>query len=196
MDGRRPGRRKTPGAQDPAYRPARPPGTWSPAPTEGGSAVGQQERSRYLSRFLNTSRRPTARRRPKIRSCTLGFVCIALAWRPDAVPGGNIPSQLPAELAPGVGGEIDWDAIAWRGDHPSNRNRSMLRAESRHRSCRRPRLPRALLLVEVLGDVGGREAGKASGGLKDVVLCPVFVVQWRLSGGPRIAAGNRVGSCP
>jgi hypothetical protein len=96
-----------PCGQNPAYRPARPPGTWSPAPTEGGSAVGQQERSRYLSRFLNTSRRPTARRRPKIRSCTLGFVCIALAWRPDAVPGGNIPSQLPAELAPGVGGEID-----------------------------------------------------------------------------------------
>jgi hypothetical protein len=162
----------------------------------GRQRVGQQERSRYLSRFLNTSRRPTARRRPKIRSCTLGFVCIALAWRPDAVPGGNIPSQLPAELAPGVGGEIDGMPSLGEAITRAIATDRCSEPESRHRSCRRPRLPRALLLVEVLGDVGGREAGKASGGLKDVVLCPVFVVQWRLSGGPRIAAGNRVGPCP
>jgi hypothetical protein len=54
----------------------------------------------------------------------------------------------------------------------------MLRAGKSSPTCRRPGLPRDLLLVEVLGDVGGREAGKASGGLKDVVLCPVFVVRW------------------
>jgi hypothetical protein len=53
------------GGQNLAYRPARPPHTLPPAPTEGRSGVDQEERSRYFSWFLTASRRPTARQRPE-----------------------------------------------------------------------------------------------------------------------------------
>lgn len=55
---------------------------------------------------------------------------------------------------------------------------------------------RDLRLVGVPGGVWGKEASTASDGLNEVVCCPVLVVRWRLSGGPRSAPGNRHGSWP
>ena len=86
---------------DPAYRPARPPHASPPAPTGLCSRVEEEERSRYFSRFLDTSRRPTARRRPKNRSCRLVFVgipltqpttrCLGATWQPSPSCRPNSP---------------------------------------------------------------------------------------------------------
>ena len=68
------------------------------------SAVEQEERSRYFSMFLDTSQRPTTRRRPKSRSCTLD-----LMWYPLRVIDGMAPVHTPPER-PSVAG---WPAFAW-----------------------------------------------------------------------------------
>jgi hypothetical protein len=50
-------------------------------------------------------------------------------------------------------------------------------------------------LADVHGGVWGKGAGKASGGLNDVVLCPRCAVCCRLSDGSGIAARYRLRSC-
>jgi hypothetical protein len=59
----------------------------------GGSGVELEECSRYFSRFLNSSRRPTARRRPRVDLARWGRCGIPSAWRSPTTrcPGGNNP---------------------------------------------------------------------------------------------------------
>jgi hypothetical protein len=136
MDDRRPGRREAPGAQDPAYRPARPPRTLPPAltgesPTSSGGT---------LSLLLQVSQRfPTSHGPVTARGVGLArwVLCgIPSAWRSPTTrcPGGNIVFSLLAacaRLAPGqrvvVLGEADGmphhiplaHAGAWCGRRPS-----------------------------------------------------------------------------
>jgi hypothetical protein len=59
--------------------------------------IGQERCSCHFFRLLNTSRRPTARRRPKSRSCTLGSCGIPSAQPRHAVPRGrHSPNYRPS----------------------------------------------------------------------------------------------------
>jgi hypothetical protein len=102
MDDRRPGRREAPGAQDPAYRPARPPHASPPASTGDAAGLTRRERSRYFSMFLTASRRPTARRRPQESILRAGTM-----WHPvdlaqsDHTAARGQPFTEPARASPG-----------------------------------------------------------------------------------------------
>jgi hypothetical protein len=90
--------------QNQAYRPARPPHTSGAAPTGGCSWVDHEESSRYFSRFLNASRRPTA------QESILHAVVVVASRRSGAARPHGIPEICPPGEDPVLQiGNIFWE---------------------------------------------------------------------------------------